>query len=483
MKSHRLRGRPLTHPRFPSLWQRLLFRSQKNPQRTIDALSPTQMIVFSFLVIIGLGTLLLILPMATKGESLSVVEALFTAVSATCVTGLTVIDVGSELTLYGQCVVLCLIQAGGLGIMTFSTFFVYLLGGRASIREREIVGTTLSHSPVPNIRGLLLKIMTMTFIVEGIGVLLLTMKWLSIYPAKKAVFHGLFHSVSAFCNAGFSLYSDSFMRFRADIYVNLILMILIVAGGLGFVVLFDLKHVFRRHAVNVARISFHSKVVLSMTLFLIMLGIFSLYCTESGHAFKGIPLHEGLLASAFQSITARTAGFNTLHIGSLANSSCFVLMMLMFIGAAPGSCGGGVKVSTLGILFALLLKRFRRLEAPTLFNRTIPGETVGKALAIVISGLVVIAIVLLGLTITEGWNASPVESRGEFFKLAFETISAFGTVGLSMDVTPGLSSGGRILVIILMFVGRLGPLTLAVALTGRRPRGRYRYAKGEIMVG
>jgi len=451
--------------------------------KRVDYLSPTQMIVFSFILIITFGTVLLLLPWATEGASLSFVDALFTSVSATCVTGLTVVNIGSDFTLFGQLVVLGLIQIGGLGIMTFSTFFVYLLGRRVSVRGKEIVDSTLTFTPVPNIGLLLRKIMAIVFLVEGVGCLLLTLRWLRFYPLPKALYYGFFHAISAFCNAGFGLYSDSLERFRADPLVNGVVMGLIVLGGLGFIVLVDLKYVFKRRKSSFYGVSFHSKVVLSVTFFLIIMGAALFFWVERIHSLRGLKASEGFLIALFQSVTARTAGFNTIPIGSLTNGACFILMFLMFVGAAPGSCGGGVKVSTLGILIATLFSRLRGYEEPRLFFRSIPRETVGKALTIVLSSVFLITAVFWGLLLTENWSLSPMESRGHFIQLFFETISAFGTVGLSMGITPHLTTGGRLLVVLIMFVGRLGPLTMAVALTRKGDSGRFRYAKGEVMVG
>jgi len=441
------------------------------------------MIVFSFLTIISVGTILLLLPWTTRGESLSFVDSLFTAVSATCVTGLTVVNIGSQFTLYGQLVVLGLIQLGGLGIMTFSTFFLYLLGRRISIRGREIIDTTLSHSPVHNIGALLRKIMMVVFLIEGVGILLLSLHLSRFYPLPEAIYRGVFHSVSAFCNAGFSLYTTSFEGFRTDLFVNGLVMGLIILGGLGFIVLLDFKHLLFRPRRVFRAFSFHTKVVLTVTLSLIVLGTVFLFWVERVHALSNVKPTTGIVVSLFQSVTARTAGFNTIPIGSLTNGACFILMFLMFVGAAPGSCGGGVKVSTLGILVAVFLSRLRGYEESHLFYRSIPRETVGKALAIVLSSVLVIGVLFLGLLLTENWSSSPGESRGDFVELLFEAISAFGTVGLSMGVTQQLTKGGRLLIILLMFIGRLGPLTMAVALTSRKGKGRFQYAKGEVMVG
>ena len=459
------------------------FKFFTNPIRGFTSLSPPQLIICSFAIIIAIGTFLLCLPWATVGDRLSLVNGLFTAVSATCVTGLTVVDIGTELTLFGQLVVLSLIQVGGLGIMTFSTFFLYLLGRRVSFRGREIIGSTLSHRPVQSIGSLLWKIMLIVFFMEGVGVCLLTFAWSQYYSLSKAIYHGIFHAISAFCNAGFSLYSNSFEGFQLDLMINFVTMGLIVLGGLGFVVLLDLKALLRGPRRGFRNLSFHSKVVLTTTLFLILLGTLFIFWVERAHGFRQFRIGSGLLMALFQSVTARTAGFNTVPIDSLTNGVCFIIAILMFIGGAPGSCAGGVKVSTLGILVAIFVSRLRGYEEPQLFFRSISRETAGKALTIVLSSVLLISIAILGLLLTEDWSMSPDESRGHFIKLVFETISAFGTVGLSMGVTSQLTTTGRLFIILLMFVGRLGPLTMAIALTRRKPVGRFRYAKGEIMVG
>jgi len=455
----------------------------KKPSRGFLSLTPPQMIILSFATIIIVGGVLLCLPWATVGHRLSIVDGLFTAVSATCVTGLTVVNISAEFTPFGQWVVLVLIQLGGLGIMTFSTFFLYLLGRRVSIRGRDVIGTTLSHRPVQDIALLLRKIMVIVFLVEGVGVVFLTLAWSRYYSFPRAIYHGVFHSVSAFCNAGFSLYGDSFERFQLDPAINFITMGLIVVGGLGFIVLLDLKNLRHGPRKGFRKFSFHSKMVITATFFLIVFGTLFIYWAERGHALQQLKPSEGFLTALFQSITARTAGFNTIPIDSLTNGVCFVIMFLMFIGAAPGSCAGGVKVTTLGILLAITVSRIRGRDEPQLFLRSIPRETVGKGLTIVLSSVLIICIVFMCLLLTEDHAVSPVESREQFIKLIFEAISAFGTVGLSMGVTPQLTVAGRLLIILLMFVGRLGPLTMAVALTRIGPRGRYRYAKGEIMVG
>jgi len=446
-------------------------------------LNPPQMIAISFLVIITFGTCILLLPWATRGESLNVVDALFTAVSAVCVTGLTVVDISQNFTPFGQIVVLTLIQMGGLGIMTFSTFFLYLLGRRISIRGREVIDSTFMTTPVQNIGSLLRRIMMLVFVIEGVGVVLLTLSWMRYFPFPQALYHGFFHAISAFCNAGFSLFSTSFEQFQLDPFINFVSMALIILGGLGFVVLIDFKNRWSRSSGPIRRLSFHTKVVCSVAFFLIFISAFFLFYVERIHSLSAYAPNSGFLIALFQSVTARTAGFNTISISRLSNGGCFILMFLMFIGAAPGSCGGGVKVSTLGILVAMFISRLRGQDESHIFYHTIPRETISKALTIVISAVILIAVIFMGLLFSENWNTPVEQSRGHFVELLFETISAFGTVGLSMGVTPTLSTIGRILITILMFVGRLGPLTMAVVLTRPVSRGKFRYARGEVMIG
>jgi len=445
---------------------------------------PTHMIIFSFLVIIIVGAILLSLPWAVKGTRLSFIDALFTAVSATCVTGLTVVDIGREFTMFGQIVVLILIQLGGLGIMTFSTFLFILLGKRLSLRERDVIGSTLIHTPVQNIGRLIVKIMVIVFTLESIGAGVITVRLLSYYPLKKAIYHGVFHAVSAFCNAGFSLYSTSLIQYRSDIWINSTIMVLIILGGVGFVVLLELKKMLGISPGSWKNVlSFHSKIVLTTSLFLIVTGTFFIYWVEYSHSLKSLGPGIRFMTAMFQSVTARTAGFNTLNIGSLTNGALFVIMFLMFIGAAPGSCGGGVKVTTLGIFINLFISKLRGSNEPHIFNRTISPQMTSKAFTIVLSSVLIIGLIFYGLLLSEDWSKSPGATRPDFINLFFEAISAFGTVGLSMGITPELTKIGRILIILLMFIGRLGPLTLAVALERPKYGVNYKYAKGEIMVG
>jgi trk system potassium uptake protein TrkH len=446
--------------------------------------TPAQVILLSFGLAVITGALLLMLPIATVKGTNTWIDALFIATSATCVTGLSVVDIGSEYTLFGQLVVLGLIQAGGLGIITLSAYFLAVFRRRLAFLDRDVINSTLTYSPEPHLGRLLQRILFAVLVIEGAGALLLSLGWSRTMSWGQAVYNGIFHSVSAFCNAGFSLFPDNLERFKTDPFINVVLMLLIITGGLGFIVLLDLRNLFFRSGTRLKDISSHSKMVLLTSAFLILGGTMAFFFLEHANVLKGYSVLQGLLIACFQSVTARTCGFNTVSIGQMTDASCLVFMILMFIGAAPGSTGGGVKVTTFGIIVAMVFSRFKGMEETSAFYRTIPRETVNKALIVVLGSIVIIGGVFFLLLLSETRSFPAGHGRNIFESLLFETISAFGTVGLSMGVTPGLTSMGKIFVIFLMFIGRIGPLTLVLAMTpGAEKKGRFRYARGDFMVG
>ncbi|MCI0495659.1 hypothetical protein L0Z72_11710, partial [candidate division KSB1 bacterium] len=343
----------------------------------------SRLLIFSFLVIILIGAGLLMLPQMTNGDSLTFIDALFTATSATCVTGLVIVDTGSKFTMLGQIVILILIQVGGLGIMTFSTFFIYLVIGRFSISDRDVLQDTLTQSPIKNIADLLRTIFLFVLSIELIGACLLAICFWNQFPFGKACYYGLFHSISAFCNAGFALFQNSFMDYVADWKMNVVIMMLIILGGIGFIVLNELKSYFFAGKQRQGRtLSFHSKLALIITAVLIIAGALIILIFENGNVFHQQPVHVKLLASLFQSVTSRTAGFNTVDISLLTNSSLFFMIILMMVGASPGSCGGGVKTTTAGVIAAMLFARFQNREDVNIFHRRIPDEIVSKAISV-----------------------------------------------------------------------------------------------------
>ena len=451
----------------------------------LKRLTPPQLVVVSFAAIILLGSLLLAQPMAVNGEPLKFIDALFTSASAVCVTGLVVVDTGSRFTLAGQWIILTLIQLGGLGIMTFSVVFILLLGRKLAFREKILISDTFSHLPIDNVASLVKEIFVFTFAIEGVGALLLFCRWLPEYPWPHALYLAIFHAISAFCNAGFSPLRDSLMGYRGDILVNITVMLLIIAGGLGFLVIMELRY-YLIHRMNRNRIflSLHTKLVLTVTLLLIFGGMGLIYFTEQFHTLRQVPVGEGLLAAAFQSVTARTAGFNTLDIGSFGNSSLLIVICLMFIGASPGSCGGGVKTTALGVFAMMMWARISGREHVSLYGRTLPRNTIFNAFSIITAAGLILILFLLILSISEASTPIPLAvERGRFLNLLFEEVSAFATVGLSTGITSSLSGFGKCMIVMLMFIGRVGPLTAVLLFTRPQSKGDFQYAEEQVMIG
>ncbi|MBE0617805.1 MAG: potassium transporter [Proteobacteria bacterium] len=448
-------------------------------------LHPTQLLVLSFGAAILLGTGLLMLPGATVQEPLGFVDALFTATSATCVTGLVVVDTGTHLSTFGQGMVLLLIQLGGVGIMTYSSVFLLMAGGRLSFRGRAIVHETLGRKKGQlSVRRLVRDVFAYTLLIEAVGGVLLAAVFGRTLPWAEALGQGLFHSVSAFCNAGFALNAASFMEYRGDVVLNATVMLLIVLGGLGFIVLEDLADAWRaRRAGKPAQLMLHTKVVLGTTGLLIFVGALAMWGFERRNALAGLSWGETTLACLFQSVTARTAGFNTLDYAALTNTTLFFTILLMFVGASPGSCGGGIKTTTFATVLAVFRDRLLARKRVRLFRRVLPEEVVARSVALLIASFAFVTVVTLALSVLEVGPVPHREQGNSFLGLFFEAVSAFGTVGLSTGVTGSLSSPGKLLLTLVMFVGRLGPLTMAVAI-GRKGGGEeFQYAEEGLMVG
>lgn len=447
-------------------------------QKLQRTLGPARILVFSFAGAIAIATLLLMLPISHH-KPVGFIDALFTITSAICVTGLTVVDTGTTFTLFGQIVILVTIQLGGLGVMTFSTFFVYLLGGKLSFGNRELLQETLSQAPMKNLKALLQTVFLATFIIEALGALLLALRWSREMPLSEALYYGIFHSVSAFCNAGFALFPNNMESFTGDFIINFTLSTLIILGGLGFVVIFELA---RKRAQTPRRLSLHARLVLLASGLLIFGGMALLLLFEYRNAIKDLPWSAKLWGTYFQSVTARTAGYNTINLGALSDASLFLIIILMFIGASPGSCGGGIKTTTFAIMLSFIKARFHNLSDANLLGRRIPDETASKAIAISFFSLSLILFFTLLLVLVETQFVSHQASRGIFLELLFEVTSAFGTVGLSVNLTPTLSEVSRLLITLVMFIGRLGPLTVAIAVGGEK-KARFQYAQENVLVG
>lgn len=440
--------------------------------------SPARIFVLSFAGVILIGGILLWFPSSATQGPLRFVDALFTSTSAVCVTGLVVINTGKDLSMMGQGITLLLIQIGGLGIITFSTVFFVLMGRGISFKGREIVQTTFLHTPTRNFMAILKSVLWFTFIAEALGTLFLFIRFSFDFPLGAAFYLALYHAISAFNNAGFSLYSNNLMGYQGDLIVNLTIMGLIVHGGIGFIVQYEVLSWLRGLQ---KRLSAHTKIVLITTTVLILSGAFLFYLFERNHIIKDVPILTKILASFFQSVTPRTAGFNTVDIGALTNATILLMLVLMFIGASPGSTGGGVKTTSAALLLLMIWNRLKGNEDVNVFNRTIPKEIVSRSVSIIFASAFSVAIITSVLLIAGGGH--PTESRHFFLEYLFETVSAFGTVGLSMGVTPKLSDIQKMAMILMMFVGRVGPLTLAFSLSRSMGGKGLTYAEEGVMVG
>ncbi len=443
-------------------------------------LSPTRIFVLSFVAVILSGAILLRLPISAAKNPLCFIDALFTSTSSVCVTGLIVVDTGKDLSTIGQVITLLLIQIGGLGIITFSTVFFVLMGRGISFKGREIVQSTFLHTPRKDFIAIAKSILWFTFVFESFGVIFLFMRFSQDFSLGMAFYQAVYHAISAFNNAGFSLFSDSFMSYQGDLFINLTIMCLLVIGGIGFIVQYE---VFSRLKGSVERLSVHTKIVLITTAILILGGAFLFYVFERGQMIKEIPIQNKILVSFFQSVTPRTCGFNTVDIGLLTNATILMLTIFMFIGACPGSTGGGVKTTSAALLLLMLWNRSKGNEDVNIFNRTIPREIVGRTISILFASAFSVSIITSVLLILGEGNLPVSESRRLFAEYLFETVSAFGTVGLSMGVTSTLNDAQKLAIIFMMFAGRVGPLTLAFSLSRRKVGEGLTYAEEGVMVG
>jgi len=442
-------------------------------------LTPTRIFVSSFAGFIVMGSLLLWLPLSAGKDQLRFVDALFVSASAVCVTGLTPIDVGRDLSLAGQIITMILFQIGGLGIITFSIVLFALMGKGIPIKGREIAQTAFLHTPRRDFFSIVRKVLLYSFVIEAIGAIFLFCRFASEYPFWPAAYYAIYHAISAFNNCGFSLFPDSLIRYKSDAIVTLTVAALIILGGIGFIVQQEVV-AFLKGAQK--KLSLHTRIVLIATVVLIAAGFLFFYFMESNNALRDVSQRTAILSSFFQSVTARTAGFNTLDIGTLTNSTILVLMILMFIGASPGSAGGGVKTTSFALLFLLIINRLKGNEKVNVAYRTIPPEIIEKTISIIFASVFCICLIASFLLLFGSSGIAPLSSRYQFAEYLFETISAFGTVGLSMNLTPKLNDAQKYAIILMMFVGRVGPLTMAYAWYSARRKG-LTYAEESIMVG
>ena len=424
------------------------------------------------MLVIIVGTILLSLPIASSdGHRIDLIDALFTSTSATCVTGLIVLRTGQDFSLFGQWIILILLQIGGLGIMTFSTMFAFLVGKKITLRQRLILQESLNQFSIGGLVRFAKYILIFTFAFEGIGTLFLYYFWRDLHASQHPLFLSLFHAVSAFCNAGFSLFSDSLIRFNSNPAVNLVFIFLIIAGGIGFLVLLELyEYPLKR------KLSLHSKIVLFASIILIILGAGGVFLLEYSNVntLGLFSFPDKIWGSLFQSITARTAGFNTLTTGNLSDASLLFIIIFMFIGASPSSTGGGIKTTTFSIMLLNVFASLKGKRHLSLYKRRIPSAVVNKSWEIAFLSLSWVAVFTILLSYVEKFR---------FIEIFFELISAFGTVGLSTGITSSLSFPGKIMIILTMFAGRLGPLALALSLITKKKSGLIEYPEEKLMVG
>ncbi len=445
---------------------------------------PATLVLLSFLVAIIVGANLLKLPFAAKAGAISWVDAVFTATSAICVTGLTVVDTGSRFTFFGQCIILLLIQVGGLGVMTISVSLFQWVGRGISIRQRLAMQELFAAAPRKDIFSLVSSIIQFTLWAELVGAILLTICWTRELGFFKAAYYAVFHSISAFCNAGFALFPNSLVGYSGHFLINLVICLLIVIGGIGFPVLYDLQCWVKTRKHGRCRLSIQTKTVLWTTLVLIAGGALMYAFLERTALATSPSWHYRIWVPLFQSITCRTAGFNTADISSLREATLAVMIFLMFFGASPGSCGGGLKTTTLALLAAFTASRIRHGRRVNLFKKSVPGDTMARAVSLTLVSIAIVFLVLfmllMGDTITANVTGGVAHS---FLGFLFETVSAFGTVGLSMGVTTELNTWGKGWIILMMIIGRVGILTFSYIIVGSGKDEGIEYAEENMMVG
>ncbi len=438
-------------------------------------LDPAQILVLGFAGLILVGATLLNLPLAAQnGKSIGLINALFTSSSAVCVTGLVVVNTAEYWNAFGKVVILILIQIGGLGFMTMATLVALLLGKKITLKERLIIQEEMNQFSLSGLVKLIKYVFTSTFIIEGLGALILATRFIPKYGYPKGIAFSIFHSISAFCNAGFDIIGSSMELFVEDAVVNLAVGLLVIFGGLGYTVYIDITHNRR-----FKRFSLHTKLVLVISGILLLFGFLFIFILEYNNpntlgqlSFKG-----KILASWFQSIVPRTAGFNSVGMASVTDATAFLIIIFMFIGGSPSSTAGGVKTTTAGALIIGMIAVIRGRDDVEIYKRRIPHDLIFRALVVVGIGFAIVIFATIILSITE--------SEISFLDILFEATSAFGTVGLSRNVTPELSVVGRLIITFTMFIGRVGPLTMAFAFAKKRKqnKGNYRFSEERILVG
>jgi trk system potassium uptake protein TrkH len=440
-------------------------------------LQPAQVVLLSFAAWILLGALALMLPVSTNpGKSIGFVNALFMSTSATCVTGLATVSLVDDLSVFGQMVLLVLLQVGGLGIMTLSSSMAVIMGKNLQMREQVIMHDVLDTSSSEELLALVVNIIRYTFAIEFVGALLLTIGFYQEgFEIGQSLYYGFYHSISAFCNAGFALWNNNLEDFKFTPLIHFTIAFLIIFGGIGFSVLKDVSETIKNKR-PLRSLSVHTKIVLVTNTMLLLLGTVYFFFGEFLHAFQDYSIWERFQVAFFQSTTARTAGFNTINIAAMQSHCIYLMILLMFVGASPGSTGGGVKTTTFAVLLQSVTATLKGKKDVEFFERRVPGQTVVKSIAIFIICIIVVSVGVLVMV--------RVEPDKSFLSLLFEVVSGFGTVGLSLGITPFLSVMGKLCIVAMMYLGRVGPLTLVMAVGSQvvLPND-VEYPEGKVLIG
>jgi len=446
---------------FPKFWQNF---------------TPIQSLVIGFALIILTGTILLTLPIASSnGISQPFIDALFVGTSGISTTGLTPVDIGKFYTLFGQLVVLALVQIGGLGYMVFILFIAYIIGHKPSLYTRVAFHESLAGISLGDMKRMTRSVIFFTFFFEFIGTVIYSLHWIKQFPIEHAIYLGVFHSISGFCTAGFGLFSDNMMSIRDNTALCINTNIICLAGAIGFFVLYDLYNSIRKtiKGKRPLNLSLHSKLAIVVTAAVIVVGCIIVYLSEKWPS--SLSIGQKLLISSFQPISASTTtGYNSIDIGAMQSSSLFILICLMFIGASPGGTGGGIKTTTFGILIITLKTLLKGDKDVTFYKRRVPSEVVNKAFEIGLIAIMLVIVDLVIMTFTE---------KATFLQIFFEIVSGFGNVGLSTGITPNLTNVGKLVIIVTMFIGRVGPLAIGFSMIGKPRKSAYRYQQEAVFVG
>lgn len=438
-------------------------------------LKGVQILALGFIFVILVGALILTLPISTtSGERTNFLDALFTATSAVCVTGLIVVDTGTYWNMFGQTVIMILIEIGGLGFMSFTTLIAIILGKKITLRERLILQDAMNTFNIQGLVKMVKYVLVFTVTVQFFGTLLFSTQFIPEYGLGRGLFYSIFHSISAFCNAGFDIFGNfsSLTYYNSNAVVILVASALIIIGGLGFTVLSELYS-----KKSLKKVSIHSKMVILMTTVLVLGGTLLMFLFENNNVntIANMSFFDKIMNSFFASVTPRTAGFNSISTNGMTTAGQFLTIILMFIGGSPGSTAGGIKTTTIGILIVTIICVIQGKEDAEVFKKRFSKGLVYKAFTLIFIGVSLVIVVTMLLSYTE--------KEVSFIALFYETVSAFGTAGLTLGLTSKLSSVGKVLIMIMMYLGRVGPLTVVLSITRKKINLGIKYPEGKILIG